>query len=111
MLSKRKEIIDSDGSLGYIESVYFSDNVIKSTYFPKTKILYLTFNRGAMYSYTNIEQELYDEFESVDSQGSFLHSTILKKTNHTITKEFTLYPEELMEIKNYRNSNENNEPK
>lgn len=111
MLSKRKDILDSDGSLGYIESVYFSDNVIKSTYFPKTNILYLTFNRGGTYSYTNIDQELYDEFENSESQGSFLHKNILKKTKHTVTKEFTLYPEELMEIKNSRNTNENNEHK
>ena len=108
MLSKRKDILDSDGSIGYIESVYFSDNVLKSTYFPKTKILYLSFNRGGTYSYTNVDQELYDEFEEADSQGSFLHSRILKKSKHTVTKEFTLYPQELIEIKNSRNSNENN---
>jgi hypothetical protein len=104
MLSTSNTIYDEDGSVGYIESIYFSDNVLKSTYFPKTRMLYIAFNRGGMYSYCNVSQELYDEFEQAESQGEFFYKKINKKSEFPYRKEFTLYPEELTEIKNKRNN-------
>lgn len=112
MLSTSKINYDEDGSIGYIESIYFSDNVLKSTYFPKTRMLYISFNRGGTYSYSNISEELFDQFEQAESQGVFFHKNINKKVSYPQRKEFTLYPEELIEIKNKRNniiSDESNE--
>lgn len=104
MLSSRKEFNDPDGSIGYIESIYFSDNVLKSTFFPKTKMMYIAFNRGAIYSYSNIDDVIYDEFENAESQGVYFYKNINKKDKYPSRKEFTLYPEELQEIKNQRNN-------
>lgn len=103
MISNRVEHNDPDGTLGFIESIYFSDNVLKSTYFPKTRMMYISFSRGGTYSYSNIDGELYSRFEEVDSQGEFFHKNIAKFPNkYKARKEFTLYPEELNEIKNNR---------
>ena len=103
MISNRIEHNDPDGSLGFIESIYFSDNVLKSTYFPKTHMMYISFSRGGTYSYSNVDMELYIKFENVDSQGEFFHKNIAKfPSKYKARKEFTLYPEELNEIKNQR---------
>ena len=97
MLIERKEILNEDKSTGYIESVFNSDNVLKTTYFPQAQRLYIAFGRGHTYSYGNVPREMYDEFEAADSQGKFFHAKINKK--YPTRKEFTLYPNEVADLK------------
>jgi hypothetical protein len=97
MLVEHKQILDKDGSVGYIEAVFNSDNVLKTTYFLKSNRLYIAFSRGHTYSYGNISEELYKEFEEAESQGKFFHSRINNK--YPTRKEFTLYPTEVQELK------------
>lgn len=99
MLIERKEILNEDKSTGYIEAVFNSDNVLKTTYFPQTQRLYIAFSRGHTYSYGNISKEMYDEFEAVDSQGKYFHSKINNKNRFPTRKEFTLYPNEVKDLK------------
>jgi len=99
MLVKRNEYLDTDGTLGYIESVFNSDNVLKTTYFPKSERLYIAFGRGHTYSYGNISSEKYEEFEEAESQGKFFHQKINNNKQHPMRKEFTLYPNEIKELK------------
>ena len=99
MLIERKEILNEDKSVGYIESIFNSDNVLKTTYFPSMQRLYIAFNRGHTYSYGNISNELYDEFENADSQGKFFYKNIKDKKEYSYRKEFTLYPYEVKDLK------------
>lgn len=99
MLVERKEILNEDKSIGYIEAVFSSDNVLKTTYFPSTQRLYIAFSRGHTYSYGNIPKEMYDEFENAESQGKFFHTKINNNRKYPYRKEFTLYPNEVQELK------------
>lgn len=99
MLVDRKEVLNEDGSLGYIESVFKSDNILKTTYFLNDQRLYIAFNRGDTYSYGNINSEFYQEFEDAESHGKFFYKNINKKTQYPYRKEFTLYPNEVTDIK------------
>jgi hypothetical protein len=99
MILNRKEYIETDGSVGYIESIFDSSNILKTTYFPKMNRLYIAFSRGTTYSYGNLDMTMYTEFENAESQGTFLNKNINRNTMFPYRKEFTLYPEEIKEIK------------
>jgi len=99
MLVERKEILNEDKSIGYIEAVFNSDNVLKTTYFPQAQRLYIAFSRGHTYSYGNFSKELYGEFEAAESQGKFFHKNINNKSKFPTRKEFTLYPNEVKDLK------------
>ena len=99
MIVERKEFKETDGSVGYIESVYQSGNILKTTYFPTMNRLYISFSRGGTYSYEHITPEIYNEFENADSQGTYLSSKIKNNKDFPFRKEFTLYPEELKSVK------------
>ena len=99
MLVERKEVLKEDESLGYIESVFKSDNILKTTYFPDIQRLYIAFSRGDTYSYGNIDSEFYLEFENAESHGKFFYKNINKKKQYPYRKEFTLYPNEVTDIK------------
>jgi hypothetical protein len=99
MIVERKEILDTDGSVGYIECVIQSDNILKTTYFPKMERLYIAFSRGHTYSYGFIKPLLYEEFEKAESQGKFFHQRINNKASFPSRKEFTLYPNEINDAK------------
>lgn len=99
MLVERKEFTENDGSVGYIECVYKSDNILKTTYFPGIQRLYIAFSRGHTYSYGNVSPEFYEEFENADSQGVFFHKKINNNKAHPYRKEFTLYPAEVVDLK------------
>jgi len=99
MLIERKEFGDTDGSIGYIECIYKSGNILKTTYFPKANKLYISFNRGHTYSYNNITPDLYELFESAESQGIFFQKRIINNRQFPTRKEFTLYPNE---VKGYK---------
>lgn len=99
MLVEKKEILNEDGSVGYIEAIFDSDNILKITYFPATEMLYIAFSRGHTYSYGNIKPEFYEEFENAESQGKFFHQKLNNKTAYPCRKEFTLYPFEVNDAK------------
>jgi len=99
MLIERKEILNEDGSSGYIEAIFNSGNILKTTYFPTLQRLYIAFTRGQTYSYGNFKSEDYKNFESAESQGKFFHSNIKDKKEYSYRKEFTLYPTEVKDIK------------
>jgi hypothetical protein len=98
MLLERKEIVENN-EIGYIESIFKSENILKTTYFPQNQRLYVAFSRGHTYSYANITPEMYVEFENCDSQGKYFHKYINNKPNHQQRREFTLYPNEVQGIK------------
>lgn len=99
MLVEHKEHKEEDESIGYIESIFSSDNVLQSTYFPKNQRLYIAFNRGHMYSYENITQEMFNEFENSDSQGKYFYKNINNKSKYPCRKEYKLYPDEVKVLK------------
>jgi len=100
MLIERKEYYEKDDSLGYVESVFTSGNVLKTTYFPRSNKMYLAFNRGHTYSYDNISNELYENFEKAESQGKFFRENIASKPEmYPYRKEFSLYPYEIEDIR------------
>lgn len=98
MLVNRKEVLNEDDSIGYIESIFDSDNILKTTYFLNIQRLYIAFKRGHTYSYGNFPKEKYLEFESADSQGKFFHQEINKNSKYPYRKEFTLYPTEIKDV-------------
>jgi len=99
MIVERKQFQEEDGSLGYIECVYSSGNVLKTTYFPNNQRLYIAFNRGHTYSYANISPKQYQDFEEAESQGKYFHRKINNNVSHVARKEFTLYPNEVKDLK------------
>lgn len=100
MLVERKEFVDTNtNDIGYVESVFDSSNILKTTYFPKDERLYLSFNKGQTYSYGNVSKELYEQFEKAESQGKFFIQNIKKHPDkHPYRKEFTLYPNEIQDL-------------
>jgi hypothetical protein len=109
MLIEQKEFLEKDGSIGYIESIFNSGNILKCIFFPKMEKLYIAFNRGNTYSYMNISLELYNEFINAESQGKFFHSRIFRNKDYPYNKEFTLYPTEINEIKKIVETKLNND--
>jgi hypothetical protein len=99
MLVERKIILNEDQSVGYIETVINSDNILKTTYFPTMQKLYIAFSRGNTYSYSNITEDIYEEFETAESHGKFFHSRINNNKKYPFRKEFTLYPAEISDIR------------
>lgn len=90
MLVKREEILNEDGSLGYVESVFKSENILKITYFVDAHRLYIAFSRGDTYVYENITPEFYQEFEEAESNGKFFHKRINKKPQYPTRRVFGL---------------------
>lgn len=99
MLVERKEQLNEDGSIGYVEAVFDSDNILKTTYFKQAQRLYIAFNRGGTYSYEHVTPELYEQFENAESQGKFFHQNIRNNKEYPYRKEFTLYPNEVADAK------------
>jgi len=98
MIIKRKITEDDSGKL--IECVINSSNILKTNYFTHSKRLFIFFNRGHVYSYTNINEDLYNEFEKSSSQGEFLREIIMKNpTKYPYLKEFKINSSEIEEAK------------
>jgi len=108
MLVERKEIRVDDGEIGYIESIFKSDNILKTTYFPEYERLYIAFSRVDTYSYGNITPEFYEEFEKAESHGKFFYKNINKNKKYPYRREFSLYPNEVKELKEVVENNEKN---
>ncbi len=99
MLVKRDEVLNEDGSLGYVESVFKSENILKITYFVEAHRLYIAFSRGDTYVYENISPEFYQDFEDAESNGKFFHKRIKNKPGSPGKREYGLLP---YEIKGFR---------
>ena len=97
MLVNRKEVLNDDGSLGYVESIFESSNILKTVYFADAETLYITFGRGHTYLYTGVDLEFYTRFENAESNGKFFHQHI--KNKMPFYKEYTYYPHEVQELK------------
>lgn len=98
MLVRETKIEQHDGT--YFEAVYDSSNILQTTYFPHANLLYISFNRGGVYSYGNVDQEMYEEFKNAESQGKFFIERIKSQPNkHPYRKEFTLFPNEVDVLK------------
>jgi len=95
MLVKREEVLNEDGSIGYVESVFKSENILKITYFVEAHRLYIAFSRGDTYVYENISPEFYQEFEDAESNGKFFHKHIKNKADSPGRREFGLLPYEM----------------
>lgn len=109
MLVEEKTIFNDDDSVGYIEAIFNSTNILKTTYFIDDNRLYISFNRGGVYSYSNISPEFYYDFKSANSQGKFFSTKIKKYPDkYPYRKEFTLYPNEIKEAKDIIEENEKN---
>lgn len=110
MLIKSNKIQKEGEENYYVEAVFDSTNILKTTYFPHKERLYISFKRGGTYSYGNIDQELYDDFEDAVSQGVFHADRIKGNPRFPYRKEFTLYPSEIKEaddlIKNTKKAEE-----
>lgn len=103
MIVKKTIHLEEDGSEGYFECIFDSSNILMSVYFPKTNLLYISFNRGGVYSYTNVDETLYERFENSDSQGKFFVNEIKKNEIHQVQKEYTLYASEVDDAKKILN--------
>lgn len=99
MIVEKKSFNDDDGSLGYIECIFNSTNILSSIYFPKTKVLYISFSRGITYKYINVSESIYNDFENADSQGKFFIKNIKNNKDFLYSKEFTLYESEIKAAK------------
>ena len=95
MLVKRDEVLNEDGSIGYVESVFKSENILKITYFVDAHRLYIAFSRGDTYVYENISPEFYQEFEDAESNGKFFHKRLKNKADSPGRREFGLLPYEI----------------
>jgi hypothetical protein len=109
MLVTTKDVLNEDGTIGYTEAIFKSDNILKTTYFPAAQRLYIAFRRGETYSYGNVTPELYKQFENAESQGKFFHQKINNKNTHPTRKEFTLYPHEVNDAKKIIEENKKEE--
>ncbi|MFW5847413.1 MAG: KTSC domain-containing protein [bacterium] len=105
MLLESKDHIEENGEIGYTEAVYESDNVLSSLYFPNTNTLYVSFNRGHTYEYLNIDKDLFNLFNTADSQGKFLRKHIMGKEKFPYRKMFKLTDMEINELKEKRQIN------
>ena len=97
MLVTREEVLHEDGSLGYVESIFKSANILKTVYFARTEKLYITFSRGNTYLYTDVDLGFYKRFETAESNGKFFHQYIKNKV--PFYKEYTYYPHEVQQLK------------
>ena len=100
MIVEKKNFNDEDGTLGWIQCIFDSSNILTSIYFPKTNVLYISFNRGGTYKYTHVPEEIYNKFENSESQGKFFVTEIKNKPEYPYSREYNLYKSEIEEAKN-----------
>lgn len=68
---------------GFIEAIYESSNIFRSTYNTKDKILGVVFKSGVEYFYEGVSPKDYYAFELADSQGKVFGTKI---KDHNFTK-------------------------
>lgn len=100
MLLERKEIKREGDDITTIEAYFDSSNIAKTQYIPERSYLFIFFNNGLVYSYSNIDRVLYNNFEMAESQGVFFRNEIRKKPKvYNYLREFKLYEFEKQDIK------------
>ncbi|ASW75690.1 lysyl-tRNA synthetase [Chryseobacterium piperi] len=55
-------------------------------YFPKTEILRIVYQSGAIYDYLKVPQKIADQLKMVKSKGTFLNKVIKKKFKYVKIK-------------------------
>lgn len=78
---------------------YDSSNILASTYDDVNNILYITFSSGGIYSYEDINKDVYEKFKNSESQGKFFIANIEKNYKAKIEKK--LLKEEVLGIKTF----------
>lgn len=91
MLLERKELTDTDSGELLVEALYDSSNIMKSIYLPDKKTLFIFFKKGVVYSYHNVDNEVYVGFENSDSQGVYFSKNMAKNPNCIYYREYKLY--------------------
>ena len=91
MLLERKELKDSESDEMFVEALYDSSNIMKSIYLPEKQMLFIIFRKGVVYSYRNVDNELYLGFENTNSQGIYFSKNIVKNPVCTCYREYKLY--------------------
>jgi hypothetical protein len=74
-----------------VEALYDSSNIMKSIYLPQKEMLFVIFRKGVVYSYRNVDIELYLGFENTDSQGVYFSKNIIKNKTCVCYREYKLY--------------------
>lgn len=97
MILEKNVIVDKENKK-YIECVFDSSNIAKTIYFEHMEKFYIFFKRGHGYSYVNVDKELYENFETAESQGKFFNKNIKDNPVHQHRYEFKLVENEIKEI-------------
>ena len=88
-----EEKIEKGGAV--IENLlHESNNVIKTSYNYQTEQLFVTFHRGGVYNYNQVENDLYSEPKKAASVGTFINAHI--KPSHSVRHVGTA-PEKIMQ--------------
>lgn len=115
MIVNRHEHFDEDETLGWVECIFESSNILTTTYFPKTNVLYITFKRGGTYKYLNVDNDFYSKFENAESQGKFFINEMKNNENIPYERAFQAFDSEINEaekiIEENRKKREENENK
>jgi hypothetical protein len=85
-----------------IECLFDSSNILASKYLIKEKKLALIFSSGRQYVYEDVKKEDYIKFESSESQGKTLNTTIKKYKNEMSKDIVNVKPllEQIIQLKN-----------
>jgi hypothetical protein len=60
-----------------------SSNIKTLHYNPKLSVLIVEFNSGSIYSYSNVENHIFNNFNNAISAGKYFNSTIKPHYNYT----------------------------
>lgn len=85
---------------GVVEALFNSSNLFKSLYLKENRIMYVFFKKGGVYSYYNVDSEVYDEFEQAESQGEFFSQKIKNNGQYPHSKEFKMKDFEINDLTN-----------
>lgn len=91
MLLERKEQKDSETQEIFVEALFDSSNLMKTIYIPGRKTLFVFFKKGIVYSYANVDAELYVGLENADSQGVYFSKEIAKNPTCVYYREYKMY--------------------
>jgi hypothetical protein len=90
-------ILGKESENGVTIAFYESSNILQSVYIENKQLLFIVFHKGGTYSYDSVSREVYEQFETCESQGKFLISSI--KGKFQFKKDFILKEWELKSVK------------
>ena len=82
-----------------IKNIIESANLAKTEYDVETECMIAEFKNGSKYEYEKVPHKIYAQFRLSESQGKFFYKRINNKKEYPFHKEFTLYPNEVKELK------------